>query len=224
MTFGIGVITTGDRQLSETYGTLTDRESIVHVVFDVSRRGPGWARNQAIHTLYDAKCEYIALFDDDCYPIRPDWQTYVVDGMTRHGIHALTLRNHKNSMVIDKRYDRLISDSRGPGVVTVGSFICLTRHAVETIGYFDSRFEGYGYEDAHYLYRIRRSKINETTRGDVSLLALHEYINACDVTGAGDFDRHAALSSQEKSAGIARNWPIYAQAIADPRNYYPYTQ
>lgn len=86
--FGIAVISTMDREI-QNYMEHTTHPTMFKLIPDVNRRGVAPTRNRAIKALYDAGCEYIVLFDDDCYPIRDGWQD-------------LLLRAHKASGCISE--------------------------------------------------------------------------------------------------------------------------
>ena len=213
MMFGIGVPTVGRRAISDGYFGYATWPTLLHVQHDDGRRGPGWTRNRCMATLYDAGCDLIALMDDDCYPIRSGWQDYLVEQVVKHGVHVVMLDNTHAPDRLRVERDELVVTS-----AAVGCFTALTRHAVDTIGYYSAAFDGYGFEDVHYQARVARSLINGTNK-HISLKRLADYINSEDLDKPEIPTEYANMSRAEKDAAIARNEPVYRSEMRDPRNY-----
>lgn len=213
MRVGVGVITIGRRELSSGYRDHATHDTVVHIQMDEDRKGVAWARNQCIAALWDSGCDLIVLMDDDCYPIADGWQDYLIDGMRAHGLHVVFLENRPYRVDATASGELLLTDA------PVGCFTAMTRHAVETIGYFSEAFVGYGYEDAHYRNRVVRSGINGTTSAFASLVRLHEFILSEDVVKPAGFDQFANMSPSEKGRDIDRNWPVYLSEMKNPDNY-----
>ncbi len=199
MKVGIGVPTVGCRVINGGYLGHTTRPTLLHIQFDEHRRGVAWARNQCIAVLWDAGCDLIVLMDDDCYPIADGWQDYLIDGMAALGLHAVNMDDPRTGL-------------------PVGCFLALTRHAVDELGYFSAAFRGYGFEDAHYLHRILRSRINGAA-GNATLERLHEFVLSEDVAKPPTATEYANMTRAEKDEAIAQNLPIFHREMADPRNY-----
>ena len=79
---GIGVTTTPnrkeyvDRWLLE-FEKVKPKNYHLHIHEDVHYRGVAYSKNQNLKTLQD--CDYIFLFDDDCFPIRQNWTDYFIN-------------------------------------------------------------------------------------------------------------------------------------------------
>ena len=213
MKVGIGVPTVGCRVINGGYLGHTTRPTLLHIQFDEHRRGVAWARNQCIAVLWDAGCDLIVLMDDDCYPIADGWQDYLIDGMQTHGLHVVLMENTPGRGHATTVGELLLTDA------PVGCFTAMTRHAVETIGYYSQAFIGYGFEDAHYRNRVVRSGINGTTSAFVSLARLHEFVMSEDVVKPPGAIEYANMSRAEKDADITRNLPTFNRQMKDPRNY-----
>ena len=214
MEFGIGVITVGNRNLNSGYTALLSQSTHIYIHFDYTRQGPAHGRNECIHLLYEAGCDYIALFDDDCYPIKPDWQDFVVRNMEKYSVNYLQLwdyRNHKK-----RRSSELIT------VEPIGCFSVLTRKTVETVGYYNSKYKGYGWEDVGYSRRARNSGVNGIFES-VSFQSLPDYICAEDIEGGEDADGFANLTYAEKQADILKNRPVVLEENKGPI-YIPYNR
>lgn len=194
MKVGIGVPTVGRRPISDGYTRHATRPTLLHIQQDPDRRGPAWARNQSIASLYDAGCDLIVLMDDDCYPVASGWQDYLIDAMAGDRLQAAFLPGRDGA--------------------PVGCFVALTRRAIETVGYYSAAFIGYGFEDAHYQHRIARSGI-----GWGALPGLAEFILSEDVVKPDGIDEYANLTRAEKDREIARNLPVYEREMANPSIY-----
>lgn len=203
MRFGIGVPTVGARPL-HGYWEHNTHPTIVHVQHDEDRRGPGWARNQAIATLYDAGCDIVCLFDDDTRPTRTGWQDHL---LAHPGWEHLLL--HNPAFPLERTAEGLAITQFG-----IGAFYALTRQAVETVGYFSAAFTGYGFEDVHYRHRLAKAH-----GGNLTLTDLTDWMESDDLNKPDGFDQWANMTQPEKDADIARNIPVYRAEMADPRLY-----
>ena len=215
MKFGIGVITVGKRELDSGYTSYLSQSTTLHIHFDYLRHGPGYGRNECIHTLYEAGCDYIALFDDDCFPYAADWQDYVVGGMQKYNIHHLQIWQYAQHHPTPGSELVFVPD-------TIGAFSVLTRKTIETIGYYNPHYSKYGWEDVGYVRRVRKSKINGTDKA-VSLRTLPKYIKALDVetNPKPGFNGFANMSWDEKQAAIESNRSVFVDELAGPL-YIPY--
>lgn len=203
MRFGVGVPTVGARPL-HGYWEHNTHPTLVHVQHDEDRRGPGWARNQAIATLYDAGCDIVCLFDDDTRPARTGWQDHI---LAHPGWDHLVL--HNPAFPLERTVEGLAITQFG-----IGAFYALTRQAVETVGYFSAAFTGYGFEDVHYRHRLARAH-----GGNITLLDLARWVESDDLNKPAGFDQWANMTQPEKDAHIARNAPVYRAELANPRLY-----
>lgn len=218
MKIGVGILTVQKRVLSPNYFNLLDETTLFHIHIDKERKGPGYSRNQCIKTLYDADCDYIFIFDDDCYPIKKGWQRYFIDEAEEYDLHAITSAYPGASLTPGRGEIVLTSNS-------MGCFYLLSRKAVETVGYFDPRYGPYGYEDAGYQHRIRISGVNGTKKHGVTLKSTFDYIRAEDMHGENaskDFDGFANFSFKEKQSLMKDNFPIYAEEVSSDVVYKPY--
>lgn len=212
--FGIGIITTQDRKLSSEYINLIDQSTTICVEVDYNRTGVSKSRNRLIKKLYEAGCQYIVLFDDDCFPIQKGWQTYLEKTHLDSGSHVLIMPK-----------DEYLSCGIENGVELVdwgiGAFTFMTRHAVETIGYFNAAYDTYGYEDVGYLYRARRAGITSSTSHDSAPVRVNQYLYSIDCDPVRQPD-NATMASEKKQEYIRVNEPIFQAEISGPENYYPF--
>lgn len=212
--FGIGIITTQDRDLGPEYVNLVDQSTTICVEVDSERTGVSKTRNRVIKRLYDSGCDYIALFDDDCFPFQRGWQTFLENAYLSSGSHVLVMPK-----------DEYITHDCINGVEHVewgiGAFTFMTRHAIETIGYFNTAYDTYGYEDVGYLFRARRAGITSSTSHDSAPVDISKYLYSIDCDPLRQPD-NATMLPELKQKYIQVNEPIFQAEISSPENYYPF--
>jgi GT2 family glycosyltransferase len=115
--------------------------------------GVAWNKNRAIFALAALGCDPLVLLEDDVYPTVHGWEQDWVHG-TRTWHHLA----YQHPVVAC----HAVSGSGTPAdpfVNPAASGVCLTVSAevLEQVGYFDSRFKGYGHEHAEWTTRIKRA-------------------------------------------------------------------
>lgn len=220
MKFGIGIITTGSREVHSRVLNHITMPTTVHVYLDTERKGPAYGRNECLKALWDAGCTHIALLDDDTYPIKEGWQDYLVEIASQNFVHVL---GYPDPTVAKK-----VASAGGMDwwQFCTGCFTFVTRHAVQTIGYYNPDFKTYGHEDIEYLYRARETGLNGVVAGDASPALIAEYIHSEDIYGQHDrhFNPTANMSAEAKQESIAINKDVFEKTIWDTRQmYHPYT-
>jgi glycosyltransferase involved in cell wall biosynthesis len=112
-------------------------------------RGPAWNRNRALYYLMErTACDPILLLEDDCWPAEPGWERAWIKAAARWGHLNFALASMiEGSGTPESPYRSLISGTQ----CTV-----TTREALAAVGYLDTRFGGYGYEDAEWTFRFER--------------------------------------------------------------------
>jgi glycosyltransferase involved in cell wall biosynthesis len=112
-------------------------------------RGPAWNRNRALYYLLERTvCDPILLLEDDCWPVEPGWE--------QSWMEAAEWWEHLNFAL-----DRFVAGSgtpEHPYRCEISGTQCTvsSRAAMQAVGYMDSRFMGYGFEDAEWTYRFER--------------------------------------------------------------------
>lgn len=211
---GVGRITCGNRM---PHDLRLPEGAIQCDIIDTERRGPAWARNQALKTLMDEECEYLFLFDDDCYPIMDGWAHYFVRQSMLSGVEFLGLPEAFKSTLIHKGKQEVAYWSN-----IIGCFNFQTRRFMETVGYYNSEYKGYGYEDSARNHRAMRSGLVGSNNGFYpSLLRAPSYIFSEDVYARNPTPN---LSLEEKQEGIKRNLSICVRENASRQIYYPYPE
>lgn len=190
-------------------------------------RGVARNKNSCIREL--RHCDYIFLFDDDCYPIKDDWAQYVIDCHKESGVHHFNL--------LDKSHHRLISEKRYSNFVIEeyelvgGVFMFLTKDVVEKVGAFNKDYDVYGFEHASYTYRVFRSGLHNGLGINLTIADLQDYIFSFDYAQfpsninhnlflemQNKFDKRfsSSVSKQEAISSIRNNKSIMAQDINGP--------
>lgn len=214
--FGIGIITTQDRVLHPNYLNLLDQSTMFAVEVDHARTGVAPSRNRAMKKLYDAGCDYIVLFDDDAYPRRYGWQTYLIGCSYRSGADLLVTSTYES-------YRKSLTPDVDGTQWGMGSFIFLTRKAIDTIGYYNTAYDTYGHEDTAYMFRARRAGLSLHNDMDTSPKLIHKYICSLDIDeDEGDNKNADTMSQDKKQEYIDKNRPAFLAEIGSAKNYYPY--
>jgi hypothetical protein len=141
-----------------TDGTVEWCRSEGLVVLTGQNRGVCWNKNRALYALKeytDANC--IMLLEDDCFPIEKGWELAWLE-TTAIWHHV----NYAAPWILEKRPHDIYKESGGmptsPDLLKVTTGQCTTssRHALNCVGYLDSRFKGYGFGHAEWTQRFMR--------------------------------------------------------------------
>lgn len=216
---GIGVCTTPQRRDSiKEYLSYCEYEDVLLVVSnDKKYNGAPSSRNDCIKTMMSKGCDYMFLFDDDCYPIMKGFDKYCVEQSLKYDVHFAVLPDSfKDKLII---FNGELTTWSG----CIGSFSFFTRKHIETIGYYNTVYEKYGFTDPPYTYRSKKSPLSKDTVNHTSFLRLPFYIKSEDVYGMNPTPNY---TPEEKQKFIDANRKIYFQEVKDADNgilFYPYT-
>ncbi len=124
-----------------------------HAVVTGANRGVAWNKNRGLFALVARGCDPLLMLEDDVYPVRRGWERDWVEGTRRW--HHLAYHHPKIAR-------RTVSGSGTPDDPFVNSSAtaqCLSVSAevVGKVGFFDSRFRGWGHEHAEWTTRIKRA-------------------------------------------------------------------
>ena len=128
------------------------RDRGLHVVSG-ENRGVAWNKNRALFALTQLGCDPLVLIEDDAYPEVPGWEgDWIVGTRSWHHLayHHPKAARHTVSGA---------GTPEDPFVSPAASGVCLSVSAevLERVGFFDSRFRGYGHEHAEWTTRIKRA-------------------------------------------------------------------
>ncbi|WP_424138808.1 glycosyltransferase family 2 protein [Roseomonas chloroacetimidivorans] len=157
-------------------------------------KGIAWNKNRALYTLRNyAGAENIIILEDDTLPNTFGWEQHWLEAARKSGY---------STYAHPKMRDQIIAGSgtvEDPyaciGITSQCSVVSMC--ALDTVGYFDTRFKGYGVEDGEWSTRLRGSgfgtvkvpkedgnyiKANVMIDGGVHTLDVASYRNNDEVT------------------------------------------
>lgn len=204
--FGVGVITVGKRPIKD-YLLPDDCEFVV--VTDTDRRGPAWARNQCLQQL--DHCEHIFLFDDDCWPVMRGWAEYWSSQCQHIGCLYSAMPESfkaKVDLMAGGLIDEICGWDGGIGAATYQH-----RSALDLIGGYNEKLQGYGFEDAGRMDRWYRTGANGQRGRNLAPIRLLAYIHSADVYGENP---EPSYTVEKKEAHIAANREEYLRELDGP--------
>jgi hypothetical protein len=141
---------------------------------DEDRRGIALRKNECLHHLQD--CDYIFLFDDDCYPKKKGWEQFIIKAHLDSGEqHFAYLKDNIHSA---KNF-YFCGDTTIKSFVTCGGvFLSITNECLKKVGGFWDKYEIYGFEHYGYSFRAFQAKINSDLF--MSVEGLEDYLFAYD--------------------------------------------
>ncbi|HWY89186.1 MAG TPA: glycosyltransferase [Solirubrobacteraceae bacterium] len=118
-----------------------------------TNRGVAWNKNRGLFALAQLGCDPLLLIEDDAYPVVRGWERDWIEATRRW--HHLAYHHAKAAL-------HTVSGSGTPAdpfVSPAASAVCLSVSAevLERVGFFDSRFRGWGHEHAEWTTRIKRA-------------------------------------------------------------------
>ena len=118
-----------------------------------TNRGIAWNKNRGLFALAQLGCDPLLLLEDDAYPVERGWERDWIEGT--EAWHHMAYHHSKAAR-------HTVSGAGTPAdpfVSPAASAVCLSVSAevLERVGFFDSRFRGYGHEHAEWTTRIKRA-------------------------------------------------------------------
>jgi hypothetical protein len=192
-------------------------------------------KNLCLKALMQNSCDYLFLFDDDCFPCHKDWWRVFIENHLRTEQHHLlfTVTDPPSTPVSVAR--KKLGEENGLNIFrnTQGCCLFLTKQAVMAVGGFDESFSLYGYEHEQYSLRIFTAGLN-TIAPFLSIPGIENYIWSLDVQGGARFlhelgseydqkhDRpRTSISLKQMQVSLAKNKEIFEKTckILIPLNY-----
>lgn len=196
---------------------------------DGTRKGVARNKNLCLSSLRD--CDYIFLFDDDCYPLRADWADYIIKCHKESGIHHFNLLDANLHQPISTRQysDFVIEEHRMVG----GVFMFLTNEVVKKVGAFNKNYHVYGFEHASYTYRVYKSGLHNGHGINLTISDLQSYLFSFDYASFPTNVNHnmymqlgystifransaSSVTQEEAKNSIAKNHSIMAEDVNGP--------
>jgi hypothetical protein len=124
-----------------------------HTVLSGRNRGVAWNKNRGLFALAALGCDPLLLIEDDVYPVVAGWEQDWIEG-TRRWQH---LAYHHPKVL--KHAVGGAGTPADPFVNPAATAQCLSisTEVLEQVGFFDSRFQGWGHEHAEWTTRIKRA-------------------------------------------------------------------
>lgn len=205
MKIGVGVTTTSRRQNHMANWYKISRSDlfadITKVYFANDVDGVAKAKNQCLRELSD--CDYIFLFDDDCFPIKKGWEQVFIDAHNQIGCHHFSYL-HNFEHVRKLGTDKGISTYNN----SLGCMMFITKDVLERVGAYNESFGKYGYEHVEYSERIAMAKLSPAR--NICPDVAPDYIYSMDIDSwmRFDFKHHSTLTPDEmvKAEKIASDY------------------
>lgn len=185
------------------------------VIFeDKERKGAAYCRDMIMKQFYNEGKDYIFIFDDDCFPVIDGWQDRIIDWSIKNNVHYLAGLDSKNVKLKSAIGGTCISED-----CYIGAYFFMDRKCIETIGYYNTDYVRYGYEDITYSRRALAAGLLGTNEGYPFPIWINMYIHSMDM-----FDENPTpnMSQEDKDRYIKQNNPIFEQEMAriDNNEYY----
>lgn len=131
---------------------------------DKDRKGIAARKNECLKKLYEAGCEYIFLFDEDCFPVRKNWAEYFIEASKQTGLEHFQLQVASNATKVTQ----VAQDDEIENPIQVeffdnsnGCFLFMTKRCIEKVGGFNEAYGTYGHEHADYSKRIHQAGLTK---------------------------------------------------------------
>lgn len=177
-----------------------------------NRLGIAARKNECLRALKD--CDYIFLFDDDCFPIKAGWAEFFIEAHKASGQHHFmylkdtpgikkinTYLERKDELSIEAKY--IVDEYNNCS----GCMMFLTKEVIKQVGAYNPQYGIYGFEHAGYSNRIHSA-------GLTPLGAYTCPSGASDYIYSLDFDTHLPFNKQIKHepsmASEIGKLPLYA--------------
>jgi hypothetical protein len=169
------------------------------------RKGIAFRKNECLIAL--KHCDYIFLYDDDCFPINKNiWNAVIEIHKRTNEHHFLFNLPEKHKFMGWFKNDLLVTEHTG------GVFMFLTKEAIEKVGAFNEEFGFYGFEHAEYSQRVHYSGLN--SHPFLTPYIINEYLFAEDYM-TPNFE--STVRDSEKIAAI-ENFGKYENIISKLAN------
>lgn len=147
--------------------TIFNENVIIYVAedSDEDRKGVAFRKNECLKALKD--CDYVFLFDDDCYPVQEGWLEFFINSGYEHLIYC----DPKFHGLRNEIGDLLMYNDCG------GVFMFMQKSAIERVGGFNNNFGFYGFEHADYSNRIMQSSVYPVLKGTEKYIYAEDYSN-----------------------------------------------
>ena len=213
---GVAITTTSRRPDHENHWqsvlSLCDgmRVEFINDVMGVAK-----AKNECLRKLQD--CDYVFLFDDDCFPIVENWAQFFIDAHNKTGCHHFTyLHNYLHIRKVHTDQNGLSAYNN-----SAGCMIFLTKDIIERVGAFNEAYGMYGYEHVEYSIRCKMSELSP--HHNVCPDGAEQFIYSMDLDSSRSFPfKHVpTLSVKEMEEAHTLSHAQFVETIQNPIVYLP---
>lgn len=189
---------------------VSDGGYYVHIEMDYpDRKGIAYRKNECLRALKD--CDYVFLFDDDCFPIKAGWAEFFIEHSKASGQqHFMYLKETSTIKKIESKDGIDIYDN------CAGCMMFFTKEVIERVGAYNPKYGTYGFEHAGMSNRIHKAGL--TPLGAYSCPAgAGEYIYSMDLDNHLPFNKalkhNISMSDEIKLLPryVALNKEVYLQ-------------
>lgn len=215
---GIGCITYNRPQhlkyWREQVIKFSQEDSIIYIADDTKdRKGIAFRTNECLNKLKD--CDYIFIFNDDCFPTQIGWENYFINS-------SLECEQQHFQMLLESSSNRLIAiakdlDKKNFTAVNIyentnGCMMFMSKNCIEKVGGYNIDFGLYGFEHADYSNRIHKAGL--TPLGKYSCPSeANKFIFALDLEAETQLHRtlkhKSSIEPTEAMINIKKALPIY---------------
>ena len=169
---------------------------------DDDRRGVAKRKNECLKALQD--CDYIFLFDDDCYPIKEGWEKAIIDKSKKTNSHHFCYNKEPFYKISGFKYINGVElECYG---ACGGVMLFYTRNVLQKVGAFYEGYDTYGYEHIGHSVRIFRSGLSADLFCCPS--DMKEYFYSHDYDDEGFFSTQGTLDLKTKNELTSKNKEI----------------
>lgn len=120
---------------------------------DADRQGVAKRKNECLKALKD--CDYIFLFDDDCYPVKEEWEKAIIDKSQKtNSQHFCFNKEPFYEMKGVQFINGVELETYG---ASGGVMLFYTKQVLNKVGAFYEGYNTYGFEHIGHSMRIFRS-------------------------------------------------------------------
>lgn len=205
---GIGVTTYNRPELAAlclaNIAKFTTERYKIHVAVDSDedRQGVAKRKNECLRELKD--CDYIFLFDDDCYPIKEGWERAIIEKSEKTNTHHFCFNKEPFYKVTGFRFVNGVElECYG---ACGGVMLFYTNKVLKEVGAFYEGYDTYGFEHIGHSIRIFRSGLS----ADLFCCPtdMKDYLYSHDYEDAEFFTQHSTLTLEDKNKFTLKNREI----------------
>jgi glycosyltransferase involved in cell wall biosynthesis len=189
-------------------------ELYIAVDSDSDRQGVAKRKNECLKALKD--CDYIFLFDDDCYPIKEGWEKAIIDKSKKTKSHHFCF--NKEPFYEIKGYQFINGIELECFGACGGVMLFYTNEVIRKVGAFYEGYDTYGFEHIGHSIRIFRSGLS----ADLFCCPtdMKEYLYSHDYDDKDFFSTKSTIDLQTKNQLTLKNKEICN--TQDTKIYIPF--